>query len=805
MVRRKTDMKNLFLQFTVILGLVFTGSHELIAQGTGQQALEQQFDQYRSSGIQEKVFLHSDKEFYMAGEICWFKLYVVDAAFHKPVGISKVGYIEILDADHKPAVQSKVFLKEGFGNGSLQLPAALGSGNYTIRAYTNWMKNVGVEYFFEKNITIVNPRKVLPETKAVPASQYETSFFPEGGNLVTGLQSKIAFKVTDRFGKGVSCNGFVLGTAADTLARFSTLKFGIGSFLFTPQAEKPYTAVIILPDGKRIEKELPAAYTSGLVMGLEEAGTGRLRITVRSSAAGQSSKGVYVFVHTRNANKLVMHENLSNSQAIFMIDKSRIGEGISHFTIFTDDRKPVCERLYFKYPRQEFSTAVMAEKVGYGLRNKVNLHLQTNDMNNLPVAANMSMAVYRVDSLQDASGVDINTYLWLNADLSGTIESPEYYFSGNGTGLEAETDNLMLSHGWRRFRWEDVLGNKAGSFEFIPEYAGHIVTAKVTDSRSGLPAKDINCYISVTGTQKQFRSSVSDEQGMVRFDLGEFYNDGEVVIQTNFRQDSMYTVEIQKPFLTSYSGKRLPPFPATAITPGQLSMHYEGLQVRNAFNGNSLKQIYPPGIDTMPFYYKPDVSYLLDNFVRFTTMEEVLREYVSEVNVRKRNSEFVLYVFNKQRNFTFETEPLVLLDGVPVFDMNKLMQYDPLKVRRLDVITQGYQLGNQPHTGIVNFITYTGNLDGYELDPHATVVDYEGLQLQREFYAPQYETPEQLSGRIPDYRTLLYWNPTVTTNARGQQDLSFYSSDLPGRYVVVVQGITESGKAGHKAIYFDVR
>lgn len=804
MVRRETDMKNLFVQFAVILVLVCASSPHLIAQVSGQQVLEQQFEQYRRSGIQEKVFLHSDKEFYMAGEICWFKVYTVDAAFHKPLGISKVGYIEILDTDHKPAIQSKIFLKDGFGNGSLQLPATLGSGNYTIRAYTNWMKNVGVDYFFEKTITIVNPRKVLPETKAVPGSQYETSFFPEGGNLVTGLQSKIAFKVTDRFGKGVACNGFILGTAADTLARFSTLKFGIGSFLFTPQSEKPYTAVIILPDGKRIEKELPAAFTSGLVMRLEEAGTGRLRITVRSSAAGLSTKGVYIFAHTRNANKLVMHESLSNGQAIFMIDKSRIGEGISHFTIFTDDRKPVCERLYFKYPRQEFSTTVMAEKVGYGLRNKVNLHLQTNDMNSLPVTANMSMAVYRVDSLQDASGVDINTYLWLNADLAGTIESPEYYFSGNGTGLEAATDNLMLSHGWRRFRWEDVLGNKAGSFEFIPEYAGHIVTAKITDSRSGLPAKDINCYISVTGTQKQFRSSVSDEQGLVRFDLGEFYNDGEVVIQTNFRQDSMYTVEIQKPFSVFYSGKRLPPFPTT-ITAGQLSMHYEGLQVRNAFNGNSLKQIYPTGIDTMPFYYKPDVSYLLDNFVRFTTMEEVLREYVAEVNVRKRNNEFVLYVFNKQRNFTFETEPLVLLDGVPVFDMNKLMQYDPLKVRRLDVITQSYQLGSQPHTGIVNFITYTGNLDGYELDPHATVVDYEGLQLQREFYAPRYETPEQLSGRIPDYRTLLYWNPTVTTNARGQQDLSFYSSDLPGRYVVVVQGITENGKAGHKAIYFDVR
>jgi hypothetical protein len=173
--------------------------------------------------------------------------------------------------------------------------------------------------------------------------------------------------------------------------------------------------------------------------------------------------------------------------------------------------------------------------------------------------------------------------------------------------------------------------------------------------------------------------------------------------------------------------------------------------------------------------------------------------------VRKRGGAFFLYVYDKKRNYTYETEPLVLVDGLPVFDMNKLLAYDPLKVKRLEVVTRGYYLGNMSFTGIVNFITYQGNLDGFELDPHTLVLDYEGLQLQREFYSPVYSNQQQVASRLPDYRNLLFWNPSVNTNEKGRQSVSFYSSDIPGKYVVELQGISRDGRAGSKLVYFEVK
>jgi hypothetical protein len=186
-------------------------------------------------------------------------------------------------------------------------------------------------------------------------------------------------------------------------------------------------------------------------------------------------------------------------------------------------------------------------------------------------------------------------------------------------------------------------------------------------------------------------------------------------------------------------------------------------------------------------------------------MEEVLREYVTPVNVRKRSGQFHLPVYDELSKQFFNNDPLLLLDGVPVFNIDKFMQYDPLKIRKLEVMSRRYFLGNMFFEGVVNFITYKGSMEGYELDPHATVIDYDGLQLQRVFYSPVYETPEQVNSHLPDFRNLLYWSPAVKTNGKGRQDISFYSSDMTGRYLVVLQGLTPDGKAGTATVSFDIK
>ena len=286
--------------------------------------------------------------------------------------------------------------------------------------------------------------------------------------------------------------------------------------------------------------------------------------------------------------------------------------------------------------------------------------------------------------------------------------------------------------------------------------------------------------------------------------MNNFYGNNEVIVQTA-QDDSLKHIEIISPYAVKYSGTVLPEFLLPLKNADALYSQHVSMQVQQAYQADKLKQWLMPAIDTLPFYVKPDAAYQLDDYVRFTTIEEILREYVPAVNVRRREGKYYFPVFDNIRQEFFTVDPLVLLDGVPVFDINKLMNYDPLKIRKLEVVARMYFYGSMYFGGIVNFITYKGDLTGYELDPHTTVIDYETLQQEREFFSPVYETPEQVNGRLPDFRSLLYWSPALNTGKEGKQSIVFYTSDLAGKFAVVVQGITADGRTGGSTIFFEVK
>jgi hypothetical protein len=181
-------------------------------------------------------------------------------------------------------------------------------------------------------------------------------------------------------------------------------------------------------------------------------------------------------------------------------------------------------------------------------------------------------------------------------------------------------------------------------------------------------------------------------------------------------------------------------------------------------------------------------------------MEEVLREYVEEVNVVKHQGKFHIKILS---GAGFLDDPLVLIDGIPVFDADKLMAVDPLAIRKLEVIPHRYFYGPAKMEGILSFTSYKGNLAGMEIDPHAIVLDYEGMQMQRVFYSPVYDTENKTNGRLPDYRNLLFWSPAVTPNSKNP--VSFYTSDQEGQYIGIVQGITANGEAGYHYFRFTIK
>jgi hypothetical protein len=215
--------------------------------------------------------------------------------------------------------------------------------------------------------------------------------------------------------------------------------------------------------------------------------------------------------------------------------------------------------------------------------------------------------------------------------------------------------------------------------------------------------------------------------------------------------------------------------------------------------------VFPVQVDTVAFYGKPEYSFRLDEYKRFTTMEEVLREYVPFVNVVMRNGNLYMNVFDESTKRIYEKNALVLLDGVPLKNYNKMFSYDPLKVVKLDVVPRRYLFGGTNFSGIISFQTYTGRFDGFELDPSIITMDYEGLQLQREFYAPVYTTKEQQESRLPDFRTTLYWKPDIVSHGDKTIAIPFFTSDQKGKFLVLLQGITNKGQPVSATTSFSVQ
>jgi hypothetical protein len=771
--------------------------------------LEEKFNRFRVNNLQEKLYMHIDRNFYLAGEILWCKVYVVDATLHQPLDLSKVAYVEVLDENNNPVMQAKLALEQGKGNGSISIPSSIKSGNYKVRGYTNWMKNVGPDYFFEKMITVVNTQKsreIIATAAANKTTGPEILLFPEGGNLVEGLTSTIACKVTGSNGKGTGFKGNIVDENSHSVASFNALILGMCHFSFKPEAGHTYKAIIETANGSYI-KALPQVFSKGYVMSLNT--DNRINITVQSNI--DEGRTVYLLAHTRQSLKITMQSVIANGRSVFSVDPAKIGEGISQFTVFNSEGKPLCERLYFSYPAQQLSIGVDGNLPGYGTRSKIDFELRPGIKNRPAPQTDLSVSVFRADQLQDIEQQDIQSFLWLSSDLKGYIESPAFYFTGSPMAKEA-MENLVLTQGWRRFKWDDVLQEKAPQMAFIAEHSGHIISGKVVSSVNGGPVRNVDAYLSIPGRNGNFRTAESDSLGTIKFDVQHMKGSAEVIVQTDpFGMDTLTRVEINNPFSEQYSATPLRPFYLPATNEDLLTDQSIGVQVQNAYAGNKLKT-YFPNMDTTSLLFNSNGTYMMDDYVRFTTMEEVLREYVGLMNVQNRGGKFTLLMLEDydiplgdlRMTHFFQTNPLVLLDGVPVFNMNKLISFDPLKLRKLEAYNKHYFMGNPSFPGILSFTSYKGDFAGFELDPRALVIDYEGLQLEREFYSPEYDGSD-VNDHTPDFRTLLYWSHDVPADAKGERRVHFYTSDKKGNYVVIVQGLTAAGECGSATFGFEVK
>lgn len=789
------DMKKTYAKLFIIFFLLIT---ELALKAQVLPQIQQVFNQYQQETLQEKMYVHTDRDFYLTGELLWFKIYNTDATSRKPEGLSKVAYVEIIDDNNTPVLQAKIALTEGKGIGSFYIPVSLINGNYKLRAYTKWMQNFGPESFFEKRLTFVNPLSSPPAQK-VPKATLDLQFFPEGGDMVNGVQNTIGFKVTSIDGKGAALQGVIVNQKNDTVARFQTLKFGIGQFNFTPLPNQSYKAIARSVQGEIVIKDLPIPKQKGYAINLVNPEAELLNLNVNTN---ENVDKVYLLVHNGKKINLAIAAAINGGKTSFLIDQTKLNDGISHFTIFNEKGQPVSERLFFKKPLSKLNIDANTEFLQYGTRKKVSINWASTDELNKEQSADLSLAIYRVDSLQDVDQNDIVSYLWLTSDLKGQVEMPNYYLTNDTKESKLALNNLLITQGWRRLIWDEVLNKNKPLIKFLPEVNGHLITGKLMQV-NGKPMANSYVYMGIPSKRLQFYSALSDSLGNFIVNTKDLYGPNEIVAQTNYTIDSTSNILIHNPFEERYSSSAVADFNLKPSMLNALKRNSLGMQVQNIYAKDKIKQFYYPGIDSARFFGNPYKTYLLDDYVRFATMEEVIREYVKEVFVSKRSDGFVLKVTGRYE--LLNENPLILLDGVPYFDADQLMAVNPNNVKKLDIIIDDYFYGAAMYDTILSFSSYRGDFAEAEIDPHAVVVDYEGMQLQREFYSPVYETESQINSRLPDFRNLLFWSPSLLSNKEGKGKLSFYTSDFTGNYIGVIQGLSEKGTPGTRYFRFEVK
>jgi len=198
----------------------------------------------KSQPAVEKVYLHLDKQNYSFGDTIWYKAYTVIGEHHQLSALSGVLYVELISPKDSLVTRQILPLISGIGWSDIPLSHTLKQGNYHIRAYTNWMRNAGPDYFYNQNIRIGGiPTETSPQKQTTQASP-DVQFFPEGGALVNGVRSRVAIKAVNGEGFGQDIKGVIEDNQGNIVADFASRHLGMGVFAFTPQSGKTYKAKV---------------------------------------------------------------------------------------------------------------------------------------------------------------------------------------------------------------------------------------------------------------------------------------------------------------------------------------------------------------------------------------------------------------------------------------------------------------------------------------------------------------------------------------------------------------------------------
>ncbi len=872
---------------------------------------------------QEKVYLQMDKPYYALGDTIWFKGYITIGSRHQLSKLSGALYVDLITEKDSVIKALKLPIISGMVMGDFTLGDDFREGSYRIRAYTQWMRNAGEEYFFDHTFTVGNlvsynivtkanyqykdinnklvltallnyttddgkpiagksvnyqivinkktvwsgsaqtdaqgtfPVKIANDnhidlagayihttlnssdkhsvTRDFPIkaalSQSDVQFFPESGNLVNGISSRVAFKAVGVDGLGIPITGKIVDETNTEVAPLVTLHAGMGSFILRPIAGKTYTANISFADGTTKTLPLPKAIDEGYILSVYQPNKDSVLIRIRASTV--RAQNLNFIVHSSGEIIFASPIKITNAVSSLWLNKQSFPTGIAQFTLFDNNGEPLNERIAFIRANDQMQLNLKTARGTYKSKERVQIELDAADSKGKGAPGNFSVTVIDESKVpvDESSESTILSNILLTSDLKGYVEKPNYYFTNDNEEVNRALDNLMLTQGYRRFNWKELENTVKTKPVFPVEGLGFNVSGKVTTLGGKLlPGAKVSLLSLKAGVMK---GETTDAEGRFKFD-GIFLTDSvkfAVQARTAKGSDKVKIILDSIPKVKIIHNKNIADV-STNISAtlkaylesgrkeddiyertGQLDKVHRLREVRIR-----ARKIVQPIVSVQGDLKVPnghaEQTIIIKNAENAATVGTLLSGELRGVVFKNYKPidpnhpkeiipEVSMYPFIQSSSgyvpatIIVDGRKLDLLEANGVFDNTTLLPDDLEKVELVKMYATAWGTGPA-----LLFYTNRGKTKkGY--NPSIVNITPKGFNKAREFYSPRYDRPGN-ADKLPDLRTTVYWNPYLKTDANGKTSFSFFNADGPGNYKVIVEGINADGELGRQVFRYNV-
>ena len=450
---------------------------------------------YAKQYQQEKIHIHFDKDAYLPGETIWMKAYLMSGS--KPSSISKNIYFDWTDIYGNLLAHTVSPIVESSSSSSFIVPAFLTGGAIHVKAYTQWMLNFDSSFLFNKDIAVLTGWDGNLRQERNSAS---IQFFAEGGDLINGIPSVVAFEATDQHGKPVDVKG-VVKKSGEVVDSFTTMHAGMGMFTFTPKNNETYTAYWKDEFGESHSTTLPQAKPTGAVMRISPTKNNTIHFRIERATDCPDNFKSLTLIATSNQQVIYQTAIDLTGKTIMDDDISTAGmtTGILQLTLFDSRNIPFAERVTFVNSHQySFPAQFKKDLVNLNKRGRNEISIEIPDS----LSTNLSVSVTDGGLGSDTSNNIISDFL-LSGDIKGNIADPSYYFSGNTENTNFYLDLVMRTHGWRRFKWDDIAAGKLPVLQYPVDSDYLALQGQINAGSSGFESNDSIALLVITKDHKR--------------------------------------------------------------------------------------------------------------------------------------------------------------------------------------------------------------------------------------------------------------------------------------------------------------